>query len=93
MANNAGRGEAIKRNPDFEGKGTFDIKEQWERSRECKLLDFCFLEVEDLFTKVGYMNWNRRTYDMFFHAGIDKDSSIGPKEFIKLYRSELIGQK
>jgi hypothetical protein len=91
LANKNNDGAAIKKNPAFEYE--CDIKDQWERSRECKLLDFCFLEIEDLFNKVGYKNWNRRTYDMFFHAGIDKDSSIRPEEFIKLYRKELISQK
>ena len=57
------------------------------------MLDFCFLEVEDLYTKFGYMNHNRRTYDMFFRAGIDKDSNFGPYHFIKLYRDELVSMK
>ena len=39
------------------------------------------------------MNWNRRTYDMFFRAGIDKDGSFGPDHFIKLYRDELYSMK
>ena len=77
LANQA-RDNDVKQNKTNEKVSGKDLREQWEVSRECKLLDFCFLEVEDLFGKVGYKNWNRRTYDMFFHAGIDKDSSLGP---------------
>ena len=91
MANKNNHGDLIRKNKYF--KDDCNIKDQWERNRECKLLDFCFNEVADLFTICGYKNNNRRTYDMFFHAGIDKDSSIRPEEFIKLYRKELISQK
>jgi hypothetical protein len=49
---------------------------QWEKSRVCNHLDFNFLEIEEMIKQVGYKNWNRRTYDMFFKTGRDKNIDI-----------------
>ena len=62
---------------------------QWEKSRVCNHLDFNFLEIEEMIKQVGYKNWNRRTYDMFFKTGRDKNIDIDQVAFNKLYREEI----
>lgn len=42
----------------------------------CNHLDFNFLEIEEMIKQVGYKNWNRRTYDLFFRTGRDKNIDL-----------------
>jgi hypothetical protein len=39
--------------------------------------------------QVGYKNWNRRTYDLFFKTGRDKNIDIDYEGFNKRYREEI----
>ena len=43
--------------------------------------------------QVGYKNWNRRTYDLFFKTGRDKNIDIDQEAFNKLYREEILNLK
>lgn len=43
--------------------------------------------------RVGYKNWNRRTYDLFFKTGRDKNINIDYEAFKKLYKEEVIALK
>jgi len=52
-------------------------------------LDFNFLEIEEMVKQVGYKNWNRRTYDLFFKTGRDKNIDLDQEAFNKLYREEI----
>lgn len=43
--------------------------------------------------QVGYKNWNRRTYDLFFRTGRDKNIDLDQVAFNKLYRQEIVNLK
>ena len=66
---------------------------QWEKSRVCNHLDFNFLEIEEMIKQVGYKNWNRRTYDLFFKTGRDKNIDLDQVAFNKLYQQEIVNLK
>lgn len=38
---------------------------------------------------VGYKNWNRRTYNLFFRTGRDKNIDIDQEGYNKLYLEEI----
>jgi hypothetical protein len=59
----------------------------------CNHLDFNFLEIEEMIKQVGYKNWNRRTYDLFFRTGRDKNIDLDQVAFNKLYRQEIVNLK